>query len=86
MVQSRCADQNSNCILGKMLQIIYFIKLGRDEVHTISSMIIIDNFFAKKNCMNIKNKNIRILSMLDHIRKGLIWSKAKLRPLTISYR
>ena len=47
-VQSSCADQNSNCILGKMPQIIYFIKLGRDEVHTISSTIIIENIFAKK--------------------------------------
>ena len=49
-----------------MLQIIQFITLGRDEVHTIYSMIIIDNFFAKKikNCMNIKIKNIRILSVI----------------------
>ena len=46
-VKINCADQNFNCIIGIILQIIYFIKLSRDEVHTISSMIIIDNFFAK---------------------------------------
>ena len=56
-VQTSFADQNSNCILSKMLQIIYLIKFGRDKVHTISSKIIIDNFFYKeKKCMDIKIK------------------------------
>ena len=43
--QISCADQNSNGIFGKMLQIIYLIKNG---IKSLSSMIIIDNFFAKK--------------------------------------
>ena len=66
-VQISCADQNSNCILGKMLQIIYLIKFGRDKVHTVFSMIFIANVFRKtknknkttnnsNNCMNTKIK------------------------------
>ena len=60
-VQISCADLNSNCILGKMLQNIYLIKFGGDKVHTIYSMIIIDSVFAKNHNKKYKNKNIRIL-------------------------
>ena len=47
-VQISCVDQNSNCILGKMLQILYLIEFDRAKVHTVSSMISIDIFFAQK--------------------------------------
>ena len=64
-VQISCADQSSNCISGKTLQIIYSIKFSRDKMHTIFSMKSIDVFLQKiknkKKNMNTKIKNIRII-------------------------
>ena len=39
-----------------MLQIIYFIKFGRDKVHTLAYPAIIDNFFTQKNVGILKSK------------------------------